>query len=140
MRAIFPADNILASLCTEQKFFKQFIQPFSLIIPYCALAADETLLQNCSFSIEPAEAKQGSIFRSCLAHPFDESQKKFSVGEFILGTYTDSQKDPVCQALSQDIFPKITFKTFYLCDFSISEKKYTQWKISNIRWHKNKEH
>ena len=32
--AFFPADNILAQLCDEQKFFKQHLANFSNIIPY----------------------------------------------------------------------------------------------------------
>ena len=47
--ALFPADNILAQLCDEQKFFKQHFANFSNIIPYGELCVPVSELLGYSF-------------------------------------------------------------------------------------------
>ena len=62
--ALFPADNILAQLCDEQKFFKQHFANFSNIIPYGELRVPVSELLGYSFVVEKAMAAQNRILRN----------------------------------------------------------------------------
>lgn len=135
MQVIFPSDNILSKLCDEQKFFKKYIPNFSNVIPYCKLSVDvEKIRPNTIFIKEPT-LKNNLVIKECI---YEESLKEIFIGNFILGSFPKEKKDFVLNLIRQKDFKLISFKTFYLCDFKISNTNFFSWEIKNVKWYKAK--
>ena len=97
--ALFPADNILAQLCDEQKFFKQHFANFSNIIPYGELCIPVSELLGYSFVVEKAMAAQNRILRNCIAVKANETKL---AAVFVLGNVMPDETKKIDVLLLQN--------------------------------------
>lgn len=139
MKVIFPADNILAKLCDEQKFFKKHIDNFSNIIPYCELLVDDKFLTKAlhgsKFIIKKTSIKETSVIKKCVAK---KNESETLIGYFILGTFQKSKKKQIAKLILKNQFEILSFNTFYTCELIINADKFFSWRFENIKWYKNK--
>ena len=133
--ALFPADNILAQLCDEQKFFKQHFANFSNIMPYGELCVPVSELLGYSFVVEKAMAAQNRILRNCIAVKANETKL---AAVFVLGNVMPDETKKIDVLLLQNKFAALQFKTFYTSNIIISDEKFFHWQLKNIHWHKYK--
>lgn len=137
--AIFPSDNILARLCDEQKFFKQYFENFSKLIPFCELKTKISEIIGSSFIIEKASventtnASLNSIVKKCFA--FKANEKK-EVGYFVLGYFEKSKTEKAKSLIKANKFNTLSFKTFYTCEIFLNYKPFFSWTIKNKKWYK----
>lgn len=135
INALFPADNITAQLCDEQKYFNRHIARFSNIIPYGKLCVPESELAGCTFIIEPSIVDKNHVVKKCVALTGEEPK---TVALFILGSFNDEEGETVRSLLLQNKFPALSFNTFYTCTLLINDEKFFHWYVKNIRWHTGK--
>ena len=122
--ALFPADNILAQLCDEQKFFKQHFANFSNIIPYGELCVPVSELLGYSFVVEKAMAAQNRILRNCIAVKANETKL---AAVFVLGNVMPDETKKIDVLLLQNKAAALQFKTFYTANIIISDEKFFHW-------------
>lgn len=131
--AIFPSDNILAKLCDEQKFFKQYFENFSKLIPFCEIKNKVAEIIGSDFVIEKASIEKNLIVKKCFA--FKNNDKK-EVGSFVLGGFQKNDTEKAKKLIEANEFGILSFKTFYTCEIFLTYEPFFYWTIKNKKWYK----
>lgn len=139
MRCLFLPDNLMSIMYEEQKILQsELSEPFRKTIPF--FRTDKNFK---TIKIYPPIFINGNIIRPCN---FEENQTQ-NIEGFILGQ-TDYFANEAFFKLKIEqlkkksrfkIFSILTSRSWYFADFEChAEKEVYSWKISNIKWQKQK--